>query len=115
MRPTSFPVSFVDLIRLLRVKGRGDKRQAKILVLLLRVKNSMLRAARVARPRQGEEAIPIDPHPGRLEGGVIAKVTFSLRHSQRDFLDLRPEEFGLQFSRLGVILEETPRLPIHPF
>ncbi|CBN74609.1 Hypothetical leucine rich repeat protein [Ectocarpus siliculosus] len=53
MRPTSFPVSFVDLIRLLRVKGRGDKRQAKILVLLLRVKNSMLRAARVARPRQG--------------------------------------------------------------
>ncbi|CAB1107889.1 unnamed protein product [Ectocarpus sp. CCAP 1310/34] len=75
MRPTSFPVSFVDLIRLLRVKGRGDKRQAKILVLLLRVKNSMLRVPRVARPRQGEESIPINPQPGRLEGGVIAKIS----------------------------------------
>lgn len=53
LRPTSFPVSFVDLIRLLRVKQRGDKRQAKLLVLLLRVKNSMFRAARAEKKRKG--------------------------------------------------------------
>ncbi|CAM9136844.1 unnamed protein product, partial [Hapterophycus canaliculatus] len=51
LRPSSFPVSFVDLIRLLRVKGRGDKRQAKLLVLLLRVKNSMFRATRLEKKR----------------------------------------------------------------
>eukprot|EP00903_Cladosiphon_okamuranus_P014519 g13467.t1 len=53
LRPSSFPVSFVDLIRLLRVKGRGDKRQAKLLVLLLRVKNSMFRAAHAEKKRKG--------------------------------------------------------------
>lgn len=103
MRPTSFPVSFVDLIRLLRVKGRGDKRQAKILVLLLRVKNSMLRAARVERPRQGEEPIPIDPQPERLEGGAIAKVLFSLCHSQRGLLDKRPSKV-LSCDHLGFLV-----------
>ncbi|CAM9286791.1 unnamed protein product [Ectocarpus sp. 4 AP-2014] len=72
MRPTSFPVSFVDLIRLLRVKGRGDKRQAKILVLLLRVKNSMLRAARVARPLQGMTGIRRIRH--RVGGAASAIV-----------------------------------------
>lgn len=46
-------MSFVDLIRLLRVKQRGDKRQAKLLVLLLRVKNSMFRAARAEKKRKG--------------------------------------------------------------
>lgn len=53
LRPSSFPVTFVDLIRLLRVKGRGDKRQAKLLVLLLRVKNSMFRFARAEQKRKG--------------------------------------------------------------
>lgn len=53
LRPTSCPLSFIDLIRLLRVKGRGDKRQAKLLVLLLRVKNSMFRAARAEKKRKG--------------------------------------------------------------
>ncbi|CAM9287598.1 unnamed protein product, partial [Pylaiella littoralis] len=54
LRPTNFPVSFVDLIRLLRVKGRGDRRQAKLLVLLLRVKNSMWRTARDEIKREGK-------------------------------------------------------------
>lgn len=54
LRPTNFPVSFVDLIRLLRVRGRGDKRQAKLLVLLLRVKNSMWRTARDEIKREGK-------------------------------------------------------------
>eukprot|EP00752_Nemacystus_decipiens_P003382 g3129.t1 len=49
LRPTNFPLSFVDLIRLLRVKLRGDRRQAKLLVLLLRVKNSMFRTARAEK------------------------------------------------------------------
>ncbi|CAM9608926.1 unnamed protein product [Ectocarpus sp. 12 AP-2014] len=76
MRPTSFPVSFVDLIRLLRVKGRGDKRQAKILVLLLRVKNSMLRAPRAARPRQGMTGIRrIRYRVGRAANAIVGSTS----------------------------------------
>lgn len=53
LRPSCMPISFVDLIRLLRIKARGDKRQAKLLVLLLRVKNSMYRASRIAKKQKG--------------------------------------------------------------
>lgn len=52
LRPPSFPLSFPDLIRLLRVKGRGDKRLAKLLVLLLRVKNSMYKTIRISRTKK---------------------------------------------------------------